>query len=179
MVSKKIWMGIVVILIILISLGGWMYYKSQYFYEGGEKSIAELTSQEIKDIFEGEWDEPGKLEVLPRTHILEVNVGESSVFAFMIKNLLEGVDLNTFYYNITSEERNLERCGVSPGEIESWVKIGREETLLIGAGESAIKKVILEVPEDQPLCTLRLYLSVYYDETQIYDREYMDIVLEA
>ena len=178
MVSKKVWIGIVVLLVIL---GGfWIFWNSQYIPGAKEKSVVDMTPEELEKLW-GRETEPSKILTFASltSNGVSAKGGELSGFAFKVNNLL-GED-SEFSYEITLSSPTIiqKSCNTTPEEAESWISIGGQESFIIANGESFVTKVLIFVPENQPLCTVKYKINLYDKEGKNYASENVTMNIRA
>lgn len=144
----------------------------------GATDITEMTNTQLKDQVSKLFGEEKKLVVYPDTRHIEIKSGEISGFGIGIKNLLTGVQDETFSYEVIVSDPDIEsKCGITEQEALDWMSTGRAETDIgLAPGEFVSGKVLLTVPEGSRFCTFRYRVNVRYGESA-YASELMDVTI--
>ncbi len=172
-------MSIGTIVIIVLSMSmlilGMVLVKNIF---GGATDIVDSSTQQISSEIAKIYGDDKRLVIYPSVDIFDVKAGDTSAFAIRIKNLLENTaaDSVVFSYSITLDD--FEECGLSEGEIFSWMKGESGQGLGISSAGEHLEKILLEIPEGAPLCSFKVRVAVEQNN-QPYANEQMFIRIKG
>jgi len=145
----------------------------------GAMDITEMTDNQLKDQVSKLFGEDKKLSVYPNTNSIEIKAGERGAFAIRIKNLLKGFESGEKQFSYEVGVADLGNCNIDAEKLLGLIITGRSflPTSVATGGEPIVRKVTLEIPEGFPLCSFSYKIESFYDETETYATEFMDVTI--
>ena len=147
----------------------------------GATDITEMTSNQLNDQVSKLFGKDKKLSVYPDTNSIEIKAGEKGAFAIRIKNLLKGFESGEKKFSYEIGIADLGNCNIEEERLLGLITTGGSflPTSVATGGEPIVRKVSLEIPEGFPLCSFSYKIESFYDETQTYATEFMDVSINA
>ena len=145
------------------------------------KGVVDLTDQELRKKIGEIFTEDKKLAVYPTSRRLEIPQGDIDGFGIGIQNLLEGSSATkTFSYEVVVSDPDLrKKCEVTESEALDWITTGRaEDSIPIPPGDFSEQRVLFDIPEGSPLCTIRFRVNVNVEGTA-YATDFFDMKIVA
>jgi len=183
MKSKKAAMemsvGTIVTIVLLMSVLILGFFLIQQIF-GSAKGAIDLTDQQLKkqinQLFSA--NDEKKIIVFPQTRSLEIKIGESDEFAFIINNRESGEE--TFSYDISVLEI-ASGCRMTEGVAENLIKLGKSRSgIKIGSGNILEEplRVKLSIPDTASLCEIRYQIEVLKSDGSIYSQSDIDLTIK-
>ncbi|MDH3352928.1 MAG: hypothetical protein OEL87_00590 [Nanoarchaeota archaeon] len=171
--------GTIVIIVLAMSMLILGMVLVRNIFSGASSNVLQMNDK-VKDQINKLFVENKRTVVYLPNQIAKIKQNEDWGIAFGIKNLAKGVaEAGRFHYEVTvSDPDVLRKCGINEQAIESWIKTGREDDVIIAPGESYAGVVRFAVPVASPLCTVRFHLDVTM-ENQPYATDFFDIEVLA
>ena len=139
--------------------------------------IANMTIDQIKKQVSEMFGDDDRLVVYPDTRNMEIDIGEQNGFLIGIKNLIIGqTGATDFSYEISVAD--VGNCGVDESKVDSWIVLGKSESLEIAPGQIGSGKILLNIPEGSPLCSFRYRINVR-QSNEPYASDMMDITIAS
>ncbi len=160
--------GTIVTIVLLMSvliLGIFLVQKIFSSAKGAVDLTDEQLESEINQLF-GDDDE---VVIYPSSTYVEIKQENTDGVGVGIKNLVTGVsgDL-TFQYEVVV--RDAGSCNVDEETILDWIVVGQSESdIPIASGDSAIQKILFQIPTGAPLCVVGFRVNVDVDKGQGYE----------
>jgi len=146
----------------------------------GATDAADLTIDQLKGKISTLFGADKKIAMYPENQQHKIKQGDTGGFGFGIKNLNQGtVEDGIFSYEVLVDDPDIEsKCGISEKEGLGWITTGRASSKIpIAVGDVSVQKVLLQVPMNAPLCTIRYRLNVKYND-KAYGTSFMDITIK-
>lgn len=149
----------------------------------GTTNVADMTNKELESQIGKLFGDSQKLALFPSSGQKDIKKGKIDGFAFGIKNFLQGTSgLNAkFAYEVIVADPDIQsKCGVSAQTATNWIVSGRsDKDILIPTGEEGLvtPKVLLEIPQNAALCTIRYRITVTANGNT-YATDYMAITIK-
>ena len=169
--------GTIVTIVLLMSVLVLGVFLVQNIFSSAKGAI-DLTDQQLKDeiskLFSGET----KLSIYPGTKFIEIKQESTDGVGLGIRNLLTGEGGTTkFSYEVTAAE--VDDCGVSEEEAESWIITGRaDDNIPIASGDFTTEKILFRIPVGAPLCVARFRVIVEADQ-KTYSTDSFNVEIKA
>jgi len=162
--------GTIVTIVLLMTVLGLGLFLVRNIFTSAETSIEgidQAVKNEINKLFSE--DDTRKVIVYPPTKLITIKKGNEKYrgFAFSIRNI-ENND-GAFKYIVSVNDPNIrQNCGISASEAESWIKLGGEGTINIGAGNKMEDEEFVRflIPDNSPICGIRYGLDIKKDGQQ-------------
>jgi hypothetical protein len=139
--------------------------------------IGGLTDQQLRIEINKSFSEKNKVVIYPPTKLVEMTQEDNNWVGLGIKNF--GTTAKTFSYAVVLSGVSGCSTGISKATAESWIATGRaEENMSIPSGDFVVKKVLLTIPKEAPLCTIRYSVNVKSDGTS-YSTTFFDVKIKA
>lgn len=169
--------GTIVTIVLLMSVLVLGVFLVQNIFSSAKGAI-DLTDQQLKDeiskLFSGE----SKISIYPGTKFIEIKQESTDGVGLGIKNLLTG-DAGTKKFSYEVVASDVENCGVSKEEAESWIITGRsEENIPIASGDFSTEKILFRIPVGAPLCIAKYRINVDADN-EAYATDSFNVEIKA
>jgi len=171
--------GTIVIIVLSMSMLilGMILIKN--IFSGSSENVLQMNDKvkgEINKLFV---EDKRTIVYLPN-QIAKIKQNEDWGIAFGVKNLQRGTaEAGRFHYEVTVSDPDVRtKCGVGERDIESWIRTGRVDDMVIAPGQSYFGIVRFLIPEGAPLCTVRLHLDVTKDNVA-YATDFFDVEVVA
>jgi len=151
--------GTIVTIVLLMSVLVLGIFLVQKIFSSA-KGAVDLTDQQLKDeiskLFSGEKE----ISIYPGTKFIEIKQESTDAVGIGIRNLLTGEGGTTkFSYEVNAVD--VDDCGVSEEEAESWIVTGRKENNIpIDSGDFISEKILFRIPIGAPLCIAKFRIIV-------------------
>ena len=148
---------------------------------GATDLINQNVKSQINKLFN---DEDTKTVVYLADNSAQVQKGESYNIRFGIKNVIRGGTGATqdFSYKVSAAEVE-SGCSLTLTEADGYIALGKTVSKIpISPGEEPKERVILiEIPEDAPLCGVTYDIVVYKGEQggEVYDTNFFNLRIEG
>lgn len=167
--------GTIVVIVLAMSMLilGMILIKN--IFTGASENVLQMNDK-VKDQINKLFVENKRTVVYLPNQIAKIKQNEDWGVAFGIKNLAKGTaEVGRFHYEVTVSDPDVrQKCGIGERDIESWIKTGRADDMVISPGQSYFGIVRFLIPENAPLCTVRFHLDVTVDN-QPYATDFFDI----
>ncbi|VVB82452.1 Uncharacterised protein [uncultured archaeon] len=141
------------------------------------KGVVDLTDQQLRSEVNKLFSEESKMSIYPGTRYVEIKQETTDGVGVGIKNLQQGVaGSTTFSYEVKVSDADISaKCGIDASVATSWITTGRAENdIPIASGDTAVQKVLFNIPVGAPLCTIRFRIDVSQGTT-IYASDFFDL----
>ncbi len=124
------------------------------------KGAVDLTDEQLRNEINKLFSEENRISIYPGTRFVEIKQEETDGVGIGIRNLLTGeAGTKKFSYEVVATE--VEDCGVSKEEAESWIVTGKsEEDIPIPSGAFLTDKILFRIPVGAPLCIAKYRINV-------------------
>lgn len=167
--------GTIVIIVLAMSMLilGMILVKN--IFVGASDNVLQMNDK-VKDQINKLFVEDKRTVIYLPNQIAKIKQNEDWGVAFGIKNLARGtVETGRFHYDVIVSDPDVrQKCGVDERTIESWIRTGRADDMVIAPGQSYFGIVRFLIPENAPLCTVRFHIDVTMDN-QPYATDFFDI----
>jgi hypothetical protein len=184
MKSKKAAMemsvGTIVTIVLLVSVLVLGIFLIQKIFASA-KGVVDLTDQQLRNEINKLFSEESKISVYPGTRLVEIKQEDTDGVGLGIRNLLTGqAGTKKFSYEVVVSDPKIDdKCGISASEAEDWIVTGKEEkNIPIASGDFSTQKVLFEIPNGAPLCTIRFRINVKA-ENDAYATDFFDLKVKA
>ena len=171
--------GTIVIIVLAMSMLILGMVLVRNIFTGSSENVLQMNDQ-VKDQINKLFVEDKRTVVYLPNQIAKIEQNEDWGIAFGIKNLARGTaEAGRFHYDVTVSDPDVRaKCGVDERTIESWIKTGRVDDMTIAPGQSYFGIVRFLVPENAPLCTVRMHIDVTLDNAP-YATDFFDVEVLA
>ena len=171
--------GTIVVIVLAMSMLILGMILIQNIFSGASENVLQMNDKvkgEINKLFV----EDKRTVVYLPNQIAKIEQNEDWGVAFGIKNLARGTaEVGRFRYDVTVSDPDVRtKCGIDERTIESWIITGRADDMTIAPGQSYFGIVRFLVPENAPLCTVRLHIDVTMDDA-VYATDFFDVEVLA
>ena len=171
--------GTIVVIVLAMSMLilGMVLIKN--IFTGSSENILQMNDK-VKDQINKLFVEDKRTVVYLPNQIAKIKQNEDWGIAFGIKNLARGTaEAGRFRYDVTVSDPDVrQKCGIDERTIESWIKTGRADDMVIAPGQSYFGIVRFLIPENAPLCTVRFHVDVTMDNVP-YATDFFDVEVLA
>lgn len=168
---------VVVVLAMSMLILGLVLIKSIF---KGTTSIADMTTAQLKNQVATLFGEDKKLVIYPDSGQVEIKQGATDGFGIGIKNLITGSsDPVKFSYEVSVRDDDLQRkCDIGEVEAKNYISTGRTDSgMVIAPGDLVAAKILLTIPSNAPMCTIRYRIDTFTDGNKPYASEYMAVTI--
>lgn len=174
--------GTIVIIVLAMSMLILGLVLVNNIFSGASSNVDELNNK-VKDEIRGLFQDENQRVIIRLTEdTASVGQGEEFGVAFGVKNIKEGsADATTFRYIVELDDDNIQRnCGVSPQIAQNWIRFG-SGTMSISPGQVEFDRVVIQVPEEAPLCTTKYRIKIVDAEnpSQTYANPFFIMKIES
>ncbi len=129
----------------------------------------DLTDDQLRSEINRLFGEDDELVIYPSSGFVEIRQEETDGVGIGIKNLVIGVS-GTQKFEYETVVRDLGNCGVSEETVLDWIVIGQSESdIPVASGDSAVQKILFQIPTGAPLCVIGFRVNVDVDKGQGYE----------
>jgi len=169
---------VTIVLLVTVLILGVVLIKNIF---SSAKRVVDLTDQQLTNEVNKLFSEESQVSIYPSTRFIEIKQETTDGVGLGIRNLLTGVSGDKkFSYTVSVSDADIQsKCGVNAGTAESWIVTGRtEENIAIASGDSAVQRIMFEIPVGAPLCTIRFRVNVEAGGA-IYKSDFFDLKVKA
>ena len=155
-------MGTIVTIVLLMSVLVLGLVLVRSIFKVGT-NVVDATDDQLKDRMKELFDDQTKVVIYPDTDQIKMKRGDTTGIAIGVRNKITGTDSTTgkFTYEVVVNDQDVKRnCGITETEVEKWIR-GRTGTSDLPQGsDTEVQKVLFDIPESAPLCSLKLNVNV-------------------
>ena len=134
--------GTIVIIVLAMSMLilGMVLIKN--IFSGASNNVLQMNNK-VKDQINKLFVENKRTVIYLPNQIADIKQNKDWGVAFGIKNLAKGTaEPGRFHYEVSvSDPDVLKKCGINEQSIESWIKTGREDDMIIAPGQSYVGEI--------------------------------------
>ena len=165
---------VTIVLSMTLLIGGIVLIKNIL---SSSNNVLDMTDSQLTSQINQFFGEGSKLVMYPNSKEVTTNVGETTAFAFGIKNTLIGSGQNN-EFTYTTSVSDPGNCGVSESIINEWIILGKSGSVQVTHDDISSVRVNLYIPDSAPLCTFRVQVVVNNDGV-LYASDSMDIKIDS
>ncbi len=167
--------GTIVIIVLAMSMLILGLVLVKTIFSGSTQNVLQMN-EEVRGEINKLFVEDKRIVVYLPNQVAEIEQNKDWGVAFGIKNLARGTsESGKFTYEITVSDPDVKKkCGIDEKVVESWIKTGRTDSLMLMPGEAYCGIVRFLIPEGAPLCTIRFHLIIKKDD-QHYATDFFDV----
>jgi hypothetical protein len=171
--------GTIVIIVLAMSMLILGLVLVRNIFTGSSQNVLQMNDK-VRDQINKLFVEDKRTVVYLPNQIAKIEQNNDWGIAFGIKNLAKGTaEAGRFHYDVVVSDPDVRtKCGIDERTIESWIKTGRSDDIVISPGEVYSGIVRFMIPETAPLCTVRFHISVTRDNTA-YATDFFDVEVVA
>jgi hypothetical protein len=158
--------GTIVTIVLLVSVLVLGLILIRSIFDVGINAV-DMTEDQIGNEMKKIFTEEKKLVIYPGTTEIEMKRGETWGVGLGVANRLKGdVRNQQFSYEVYVDDPDVrDNCGLNSNEVEEWIK-GREgiDIPMPVGNDISVEKVLFEVPETAPLCSVKIRVQVKVDK---------------
>lgn len=164
---------VTVVLAMMMLIGGIVLIKN--IISGSSNNI-DTMNQKTKDQINKLFTEDKRTVVYLPNQLAEIKQGDDYGIGFAVANLARGTaEAGSFSYEVKITDPDVTaKCGISEGEVQSWITTGRASSMTIAPGENYYGIIRFLAPENAPLCTVRFNIEVTKDGSA-YATDFFDV----
>jgi len=171
--------GTIVIIVLSMSMLILGLVLVKNIFSGSTQNVLQINDK-VKDNINKLFVEDKRTVVYLPNQIAEIKQNEDWGVAFAIKNLKRGTpDAGHFGYEVGASDPDIvKKCGISESDVNSWIKTGRADSMVVAPGETYYGIARFFIPENAPLCTVRFHIDVKLDD-KAYATDFFDVEVRA
>lgn len=171
--------GTIVIIVLAMSMLILGMVLVRNIFSGASENVLQMNDK-VRDQINKLFVEDKRTVVYLPNQIASIKQNEDWGVAFGVKNLARGTaEAGRFHYDVTVSDPDVRtKCGIGERDIEGWIKTGRTDDMTIAPGQSYFGIVRFLIPENAPLCTVRMHIDVTKDGAA-YATDFFDVEVLA
>lgn len=174
--------GTIVTIVLLMSVLVLGIFLVQEIFSTSSSAIDQVDQQiqgQINELFA---EEGKKVVTYPQSRQISVAAGESGGFAFSVRNT--GTEEKTYSYTVNAEVGSSckQNGAMTNEEAEGLIELGGEgNDIRVASGNSMNppRMIRLNVPEDNPLCSIRYTVQVEDSSGELVAQPYKDVEITS